>query len=76
MVAHRPKAHDLSRSYGRYEAFFAEFCAAMDVADMYLDDWESDGCDSVADRDRGVRVGGGIYDDAVKFAEALLDFIH
>ena len=43
---------------------------------MHLDDREADGCDSVADRDRGVRVGGRVYDDAVKFAEALLDLIH
>ena len=75
MIAHRTKAHDLSRSYGRYEAFLAEFFAAVNLTNMHLDDRKSDGCDSVADRDRGVRVGGGIYDDTVKFAEALLDFI-
>ena len=53
----------------------AKFFAAVNVADMHLDDRKPDGCDSVADRDRRVRVGGWVYDDAVKFAEALLDFI-
>ena len=43
---------------------------------MHLDNRKSDGCDSVADRDRCVRIGGGVDDDAVKFAEALLDLIH
>ena len=75
MIAHRPKAHDLPRSYGRYEAFLAKFFAAVDIADMHLDDRKSDGCDSVADRDRCVRIGGWVYDDAVKLAEALLDLI-
>src|SRR5947207_8136651 len=38
--------------------------ACKDVADVHLDNWQADGGDGVADSERGVGVGAGVYHDA------------
>ena len=42
---------------------------------MHLDHGQTDCGERIADSERSVRVGGGIDDDAVAGAEALLDLI-
>ena len=50
-----------------------ESLPGTDVAEMHLHRRERHGLERVQNRDAGVGVSGGVYDDAVKYAVSSLD---
>ena len=64
-VGIRPETRHHADADRRGQRMVAELFAGLHIAEMHLDGGQFHGCNRIADRHGGVRVGGRIYDDAV-----------